>query len=97
MASTLKYHRRSTRIPAYDYAGPGAYFVTLVTYNRLCLFGHIENGQMRFSPQGQIAQACWRAIPDHFPNIELGAHVIMPNHVHGILIVHECAAVNRRT
>jgi REP element-mobilizing transposase RayT len=83
------HHRRSIRIKEYDYTSPGAYFVTLVTYQRDCLFGEIQNGEMILNDFGSIADECWRAIPDHFPFVELGAYVIMPNHVHGIIVIRE--------
>ena len=80
--------RRSIRLADYDYSQPGAYFITLVTYQRERLFGNIANGEMRFSSMGQIAEEHWRLIPEHFPHVELGAYVVMPNHVHGIIIIN---------
>src|SRR5262245_37209332 len=59
----------------------------MVTYQRDCLFGEIINEELRLNNFGQIADKCWRAIPEHFTNVELGAHVIMPNHVHGIIVI----------
>ena len=85
------HHRRSVRIPAFDYAASGAYFVTLVTYARAQLFGKLAGEEMQLSAIGEFAQGCWREIPEHFSNAELGAFVIMPNHVHGIIILHERA------
>ena len=79
------HHRRSIRLQGYDYSSPGAYFVTMCTHNRECLFGEIANGKMRLNELGKIASQCWLAIPDHFPHARLGAFVIMPNHVHGII------------
>ena len=83
------HHRRSIRLPGYDYSRPGAYFITIVTQGRATLFGGISNGAMQLSQRGQIAAECWRAIPNHFPNVEMGAFVVMPNHVHGIVILRE--------
>jgi putative transposase len=80
-------------LPAYDYSQPGAYFITLVTQGRIDMFGEVIQGQMRCSDRGRVADECWRAIPEHFPNAELGAFVVMPNHVHGIIILHERAAI----
>jgi REP element-mobilizing transposase RayT len=82
-----KHHRRSIRLKGFDYASVGAYFVTIVTWHRDMLFGEIANDEMRLNTLGNIADECWRAIPDHFPNVELGAFVVMPNHVHGILVI----------
>ena len=79
------HHRRSIRLKGYDYSQQGLYFITIVCQDRACLFGHVENGIMELNDAGQIAQQCWQAIPDHFPNVVLHEYVIMPNHVHGIL------------
>jgi len=81
------HHRRSIRLPGFDYSQAGAYFVTLVTCQRECLFGEIVNEKMILNEFGKIADECWRAIPEHFPNVDLGAHAIMPNHAHGIIII----------
>jgi hypothetical protein len=67
-----KRHRKSIRIKEFDYTQPGAYFVTIVTYRRDMLFGKIENGIMVSNDFGKIADECWRAIPEHFPFVELG-------------------------
>jgi len=82
-----KHHRKSIRIKGYDYSSEGAYYVTIVTYHRDCLFGEIINKEMILNDLGKIADECWRSIPEHFPNVELGAYVIMPNHVHGIIVI----------
>jgi REP element-mobilizing transposase RayT len=84
-----KHHRRSIRIQGYDYAAPGGYFVTLITRGRICLFGDLVDQCMQLSPMGLIVEECWRAIPEHFAAAELGAYVVMPNHVHGIILLHE--------
>lgn len=84
-----KHHRRSIRLPGYDYSQAGAYFITLVTHERACLFGEIVDGEVRLSDFGLVADECWRLIPEHFPAVELGAYVVMPNHVHGIIILHD--------
>lgn len=81
------YHRRSVRLKGYDYSQSGAYFITIVTWQRLMLFGKIENGEMKLNRYGDVVQKWWNDIPDHFPNVETGAFIIMPNHVHGIIII----------
>jgi putative transposase len=81
------HHRRSIRLKGYDYTQAGAYFITMVTHQREPLFGEIVDREMRLSPMGRIADEHWRAIPEHFPHVELGAYVVMPNHVHGIIII----------
>lgn len=82
-----KHHRRSIRLPNYDYAQIGAYYITIVTHNREMLFGEIVNSEMKLSSLGQIAQREWERLPKRFKHIELGAFVIMPDHVHGIIII----------
>jgi REP element-mobilizing transposase RayT len=82
-----KHHRKSIRLPAYDYSSEGAYYVTIVTHHRDCIFGQVVDGEMILNDLGKIADECWCAIPDHFPFVELGAHVIMPNHAHGIIFI----------
>ena len=79
------HHRRSIRLPHYDYSRPGAYFVTVCTWNRDPLFGIIIDGEIQLNANGRFVQACWEAIPDHFAYVELDSFTIMPNHVHGIL------------
>ncbi len=81
------HHRRSIRLKDYDYSQAGAYFVTMCAWHRECLFGEIENGEMRVNEYAGIAQACWDDLPNHYYHIELDAFVIMPNHVHGIVIL----------
>ncbi len=85
----MKFHRRSIRLKEFDYSQPGAYFVTIVAFQRQCLFGEIANEEMRLNEFGKIAEEYWCTIPEHFPNVELGAHVVMPNHLHGVIIIHE--------
>ena len=83
--------RRSLRLPAYDYAQAGAYFVTACAYDRRCLFGDIVDGAMRLNDVGRVVETCWDAIPDHFPHAGLDAYVVMPNHIHGIVWITAAA------
>ena len=86
MALNASHHyRRSVRMPSYDYAQPGAYFVTICTHERAHLFGEIANGQMCLSACGQIVQTCWLAVPHHFSSVRLDAFVVMPNHFHAVV------------
>ena len=78
-------HRRSIRLQNYDYKRSGAYFVTMVTQNRACLFGDVVNGRLQLNDAGQMIQAIWDQLPQHYPSVETDAFVIMPNHVHGII------------
>lgn len=90
-----QHHRRSIRLKGYDYSRSGAYFVTICTHERSCLFGVVVGGDMRLNDAGRIAEQCWRDIPAHFPHVQLDAFVIMPNHVHGVLwIVDNVGAKN---
>ena len=82
-----KHHRRSIRLKGYDYSQNGAYHVTVVTQGRECLFGEIVDGKMRLNEHGEIVQKWWNELPIHFPTVELGAFVIMPNHTHGIIFI----------
>ncbi len=79
--------RRRLRLPDYDYASPGAYFVSICTHQRVCLFGQITDGTLSANPFGKIVEACWPDLPSHYPNAVLDAFVVMPNHVHGILLI----------
>jgi REP element-mobilizing transposase RayT len=79
--------RRSPRLNGYNYSQNGAYFVTICTHNRTCIFGEIIDGQMQLNELGAIAVSCWEAIPQHYPQVELDAAVVMPNHVHGIIVI----------
>lgn len=83
------HHRRSIRLPGYDYTSAGAYFVTICTKHKECLFGKIENGVMCLNAAGRIAEQCWNDIPVHFPHTALDEWVVMPNHVHGIVFFHD--------
>jgi len=78
--------RHTPRLPGYDYTQSGAYFVTLVTAKRECSFGEIQNEIMQRNPCGEIVSEDWLALPAHFQGLSVLDFVIMPNHVHGILI-----------
>jgi REP element-mobilizing transposase RayT len=80
------YHRRSLRLKGYDYARPGAYFVTICAQDRTYLFGDVVDGQMRLNEFGRIVREAWDDLPNHYPNVEMDAFVIMPNHIHGIIV-----------
>ena len=80
-------HRRSVRLKEYDYARTGAYFVTICTRDKQPLFGEIIDGEMHMNNTGEIVRKCWLEIPGHFQNVTLDQFVIMPNHVHGIVVI----------
>ncbi len=80
-----RHRRRSIRLPGYDYAQPGAYFVTVCVQRSVCLFGEVEADLARLSPAGEMVTAWWQRLPGRFPRVCLDAFVVMPNHVHGIV------------
>ena len=80
-------HRQSLRLKDSDYSQAGAYFVTICTNNRQWLFGEIRQGEMVLSAIGRLVSAQWQQIPYRFAGLELGAWIVMPNHIHGILII----------
>lgn len=82
-----KYRISSARLQKWDYPNNGAYFITICTQNRHHFFGYIQNQEMQLSEIGKLAEKFWYEIPNHFSMIELGNFVVMPNHVHGILII----------
>ena len=79
--------RRSIRMRGYDYTQPGAYFVTICTQNRVCLFGDIVDNEMVLNDAGRLVQSVWDAIPDHYAGVDADAFVIMPNHIHSIFVL----------
>ncbi|MBE7511262.1 MAG: transposase [Anaerolineales bacterium] len=81
------HHRRSIRLKHYDYAQNGAYFVTICTHERRCFFGTIRDGEMMVNAWGQIVIEEWEQTAILRPNVALDAFVVMPNHVHGIIVM----------
>lgn len=84
------HHRRSIRLKEYDYSKAGAYFVTVCAWNRECLFGEIKNGEILLNELGDMVMKCWDSIPTHFPHVERDEFIVMPNHIHGIIIMNNC-------
>ena len=85
--------RKSIRLKDYDYSQPGEYFVTICTHSHECILGKIIQGEMQLNIVGKIAEKCWREIPKHFQNVELDEYVIMPNHIRGIIILHDLGKI----
>lgn len=79
--------RKRLRSASWDYRTPGAYFVTICTWRRRAIFGRIARGEVRLSEFGLIVDAAWRAIPAHCPGVAIDAFVVMPDHVHGVLVL----------
>ena len=84
--------RRSIRLKGYDYRQAGAYFLTICTYRHTPLFGMIRNGRMAHNALGKIVRDSWLSMPENRSNLSLDQFVVMPNHVHGIILVGETDA-----
>ncbi len=82
-----RHHRRSIRLKNYDYAQPGAYFVTVCTNRMTCLLGEIVDGAMKLNPIGEVVEEEWLKTPILRPNVGLDEYVVMPNHLHGIIMI----------
>jgi REP element-mobilizing transposase RayT len=80
-------NRKSNRLTGHDCSQPGKYFVTMCTKDQEPLFGAIENGKMRVNGAGRIAVKCWEEMPKHFRVIQLDEFVVMPDHLHGIVVI----------
>jgi putative transposase len=80
-------YKLSHRLPDFDYASSGAYFLTMCANFRESIFGKIENGRMHLNDIGEIIDLYWQEIPHHFPECTLDEHIVMPNHIHGILFL----------
>ncbi len=83
-----KHHRKSIRLKHYDYSQAGFYFVTIVVQHRQHVFGNVENGAMIPNAAGEMIEHIWHELPDRFPHVSLDAFMVMPNHVHGIIVIH---------
>lgn len=92
----LLHRRHSIRLPGYDYSRPGAYFITICTYNKESLFGLVTGGKMVLNDYGLLVEGEWKRIPNRFPLILLGAFMIMPNHFHGIITYMDISHVGAR-
>src|ERR1700687_3074232 len=82
------HHRRSIRLRDFDYSSSGAYFISICTFGRECLFGAIADGRMSMGDAGRIVESVWLGLSARFPSVELDAFVVMPNHVHAIIVVN---------
>jgi putative transposase len=89
MNAVHQHNRKSLRLKEYDYSHPGEYFITICSYDHVCAFGEIIQGEMRLNEVGKIAEKYWIEIPRHFANANLDEFIVMPNHLHGILIINE--------
>ncbi|MEK6682953.1 MAG: transposase, partial [Nitrospirota bacterium] len=88
------HHRRTIRLRNYDYRQNGAYFVTVCVRNKECVLGNIINGKMVLSETGKIVSEYWFEISKHFHNVKLDEFCVMPNHIHGILLLNNVGVQN---
>lgn len=82
-----KYRIGSARLKDWDYGKNGDYFITVCTHDKICFFGEIESQKMEMNIAGKIAEDLWHQIPQLFPFARLESFVVMPNHIHGILVI----------
>ena len=87
-----RHHRRSIRLKGYDYSQAGLYFITICTHQRKCVFGKIESNEMVLNDFGIVANDQWIKLADRYPNFELDVFQIMPNHMHGIIMLNDVGA-----
>jgi REP element-mobilizing transposase RayT len=92
------HHRRSIRLPNYDYSQPGAYFITICVQNHACLFGKIhitQNGaELELNVRGKMIHNIWQEMPFYNPGLVLDQFILMPNHLHGIMVLDASAQRN---
>jgi putative transposase len=89
----MRHHRHSLRLPGYDYRQLGFYFVTICTRNHDCVLGSIVGDKMYLNDIGCIVQSIWNSLPERFTYLGLDQHCVMPNHLHGILVLEEPSTV----
>nr|WP_044200466.1 transposase [Oscillochloris trichoides] len=82
-----RHHRRSIRLPGFDYRSPGAYYVTICTRERGLLFGDVIDHTVRLNPLGLIVADTWLSLSNRYPYVSLDAWIVMPDHLHGIIII----------
>lgn len=83
-----KFHKRkNNRLSSYDYSSPGWYFVTVCVQDMECVLGEVKNGKMVLNEAGWVVEECLKNIPKFYSNVELDDWIIMPNHLHAIIII----------
>ena len=85
----IYHHRRSIRLPGYDYSFPGVYFITICTQNRECLFGDVMDGNMVLNEWGMVVVESWQWLAIQYNYVKLDKWILMPNHLHGIIIIND--------
>ena len=81
--------RKPLRLKGYEYSRAGAYFITIVVQGRLCLFGDVVDGEMSLNDAGKMIHRVWDGMPGRFPSVEMDEFIVMPNHIHGVIIIHQ--------
>jgi putative transposase len=84
-----RYRITSARLSSWDYSSNSSYFITICTKNREHYFGKVIDAKMKLSEMGLFANNCWNNIPNHFPHFYLDAFIVMPNHIHGIVMIEK--------
>ena len=92
---THQKNRQSPRHEGFDYTQSGAYFVTICTKNRVCLFGEIRSDAMILNPAGRMIERWLQKIPSKFPDLDIDSAVVMPNHIHGVLLKYSVITLNQ--
>ena len=85
--------RKQLRLSQYDYSQNGCYYITICSYQRECIFGEVINSKMVLNDLGKLIETYWRNLPKRFPNISVTPYIVMPNHLHGIIIIDQTAAL----
>ena len=91
-----KYRISTIRMQEWNYGWDAAYFITICSKNNHCYFGEVLEGEMKLSNIGVLADVVWYEIPNHANNVELGPFVVMPNHIHGVIILHGNNSVSKK-
>jgi putative transposase len=89
--------RKNPRLSSYDYSSDGAYFVTICSIQKLCIFGQITNSTMILNSTGELVETVWRDLPLHFPEVNNEVFIVMPNHIHGIISINRKGRADPRS
>jgi len=89
------HHRRSIRFSGYDYSQPGAYYVTVCTHEKRHLFGEIIESEMKLSGCGEVVRRVWEGLTRRYPAVQTDSFVVMPNHIHAIIVVNDVGAIHK--
>ncbi len=87
--------RKPLRLKDRDYSAPGFYFITICTQGKIEWLGHIVNNEICLSPAGRIVQSIWDSLPSRFPGLDVDGFMVMPNHIHGIILLTEHLRYNK--